>query len=1122
MARELRYIIVAAALMIACLLSGVRQAHAQALYGSILGTVADSSGASVPGATVKVVQTQTNQARETTTSETGAYNFPSLPSGIYTVTATLQGFETAVQKDVAVSVNNAARVDIALRVGAMSETVEVSGQVFTLQTDKGEVRTEIATKDLEELPVPVNRNYQNLLVTVPGISPPNTGSSLAANPTRGQTFSANGTTQGSSNTRIEGANAINSWMSHITGYVPGLEAIESVTVVTSSMDADQGLAGGASINVQIRSGSNQLHGSLFEYHQDNQLKAKPWSLPVGQRKPKNIDNQLGGTFGGPIKKDKLFYFGSYDGQFIRQNAAQYTTVPTADVRAGIMTASSSDMFDPLTGSPDGSGRIAFPGRIIPASRIDPIAKKVQEALLPLPNLPQAGLTNNYYASGSYAVNRHKLDTKVNWNATDKMTITARLGVMKFTGFNPALFGTNGAGVSSAAARDGNLGGSVFSGTLSGTYVFGPRFIIDAYYGYNRMNTFAAPANMDQGNLGQTLFNIPGTGGPTPEYGGYPTFQVANYTNFGKYPNAPVYYTGPASDYVANASWTKGNHGIRFGVDVMSIANNNWELGSAGGVFSFGGGPTTVLRGTSANQFNSYSTFLLGYTTGAVNTFMKEDRTTSRMKAVSLYVRDQWQVTRNLTASIGVRWDYLPFGRGKDRGFQTFDWDNNAMYLCGLGSTPTDCGVTVPKTDFSPRLGIAWRIRPTFVIRTGFGINFDPNPLAWVRDFVGYAEQQISPTWAAAPNTYTSFSKLKDGIPAPVFPDISSGVIKPYPATQSFYVPQKNYKMGYVESWNLSLQKQLPFGFIGQAAYVGTRQIKQLQAMNLNVGTVGGGTPSLALNVKYGRTAASNIMTNYGRNSYDGLQTRLTRSFANGLQLNTSYTFSKALALCCDALSDKNPAIQIPQYRNLNKAFWGSNRTHMFTTSWVFQLPFGPGKKWATSGAAGVILRGWQVQGLWAMYSGSPFSVSADGTSLNAPNNTQRANQVKEDVAMPHGTGPGQSWFDPLAFAPVTTAAFGTAGFNRLFGPGAVNFDTGLVREFNVKEKYRFQFRADAFNLCNTPHFSNPNGNVSAMTMNTDGTIRGLNNYSTITSVAGGLGREGIDERMFRLGLRIRF
>jgi hypothetical protein len=1114
---------IAAILIVAlCMLMGAPQAQAQSLYGSILGTVTDASGASVPGATVKVVRVETNQARQATTSETGAYNFPTLLSGTYTVTVAQQGFETFIQKEVAVTVNNAARVDASLKVGSMAESVQVSAQAVSLQTDKGEVRTEIATKDLDEVPVPVNRSYQNLLVTVPGVSPPSSSGSLASNPTRGQQFSVNGTTNGSNSTRIEGANAINSWMSHLSGYVPALEAIETVTVVTSSMDADQGLAGGASINVQLKSGSNQLHGSLFEYHQDNQLKAKPWILPAGQRKPKNIDNQLGGTFGGPIKKDKLFYFGSYDGQFVRQNAAQNTTVPTSDIRAGVMTASSSEIFDPLTGNADGSGRTPFPGKAIPTDRLDSTAQKIQQ-LFPLPNQP--GLTNNYYASGAYSVNRHKFDGKINWNATNKMTVTGRLGVFKYAAFNPGLFGDNGAGVSSAAARDGNLGGTVFSYTVSGTYVFGPRFIVDAYYGYNRLNTFAYPVSMDKGNLGQSLYNLPGTNGSSRFFGGYPSFSISNYTAFGKYADSPVIYTGPASDYVANASWTKSNHAIRFGVDFMNIANNNYELSTNGGSFSFGGGPT-ILKATgaaSANQFNSYATFLLGLTTGATNNYMKDDvRATSRQKAISLYVRDQWQVTRNLTASIGVRWDYLPFGRGANRGFQIFDWENNAMLLCGLGSTPVDCGVTVPKTDFSPRLGIAWRVRPTFVVRTGFGINFDPNPLAWVRDFVGAAEQQASASWPAAPNSYTATSKLKDGIPAVVFPDISSGVIKPYPATQSFYVPQKNYKMGYIESWNFSVQKELPLRFMAQAGYVGTRQIKQLQAMNLNIGTVGGGTASLALNVKYGRTAGSNIMTNYGRNSYDGLQTRLSRSFANGLSLNAAYTFSKAMGLCCDTLSDKNPAIQIPQYRNLNKAFWGANRTQMFTMSWVYQMPFGSGKKWATGGVGRAILGGWQVQGLWAMYSGSPFSVSADGTSLNASGNTQRANQVKANVAMPHGTGVGQSWFDPLAFAQVTTAAFGTAGFNSLFGPGVVNFDTGLSREFRVREKYQIQFRADAFNLCNTPHFSNPSANVSNMTLNSDGTIKNLNGYSTITSVQGGMGREGIDERMFRLGLRLRF
>jgi hypothetical protein len=330
-------------------------------------------------------------------------------------------------------------------------------------------------------------------------------------------------------------------------------------------------------------------------------------------------------------------------------------------------------------------------------------------------------------------------------------------------------------------------------------------------------------------------------------------------------------------------------------------------------------------------------------------------------------------------------------------------------------------------------------------------------------------------------------------------------------------------MPYVESWNLTLEKQLGKGLIAQAGYVGSRQIKQLQVMNVNVGNPGGGTASEPLNQRFGRTGSSGLIQNYGRNSYDSLQTKLTKSFSNGVQFQATYTFSKALALCCDALSDKNPAIQAPAYRNLNKAYWGSNRTHMFAMSSVFQLPFGRGRKLLNHGIGSVLAGGWQLQGLWIMYTGQPFAVSSDSTSLNAPGNSQRANQVKQDVAMLGGTGPGQSWFDPLAFAAVTTPTFGTAGFNTVFGPGAINLDAGLLREFPVfTERAHMQIRVDAFNLSNTPHFSNPGANVSNMVLNNDGTIKSLGGYTSITSTNGGIGREGIDERMLRLGVRVRF
>lgn len=1101
-------------------LMGSRSIGAQALYGSLVGAITDSSGAVVPQAEVRIVQNETNQSRQTLTNDAGTYNFPTLPQGNYTVSVVKSGFEKFVQQNVAISIGSVVRVDAALNVGATSETVTVAGQVAQLQTDKGEVRSEISTKELQQMPIPVNRNYQNLLVMVPGVSPPDTSSSLAANPARGEVFSVNGTTQGAANTRIEGANAINGWMSHETGYVPGLDAIETVTVSTASMDADQGLAGSAAINVQLKSGTNQIHGSLFEYNQNNALKANPYFLPAGQGKPKFIDNQLGGTVGGPIVKNRLFYFLSYDGQFIRQNASQFTTVPTAAIRGGDMRGSSTPIYDPLTGKSDGSGRTPFDNSTIPISRLDPTGLQIQQELLPLPNL--AGITNNYYATGSFTVNRHKIDTKVNWVPTEKLAITARLGVLDYDSFNPEIFGDNGAGVNKASPRDGTTAGKVFNGTLAGTYTVNPHFLIDSYFGYTRLETASEPVSIDKGNLGLDLFKLPGTNGPTRGYAGYPSFNVSSYTAFGKYPDAPVYYFDPAYDYVANANWIKGNHNIGFGVDIAKIDNNNWELGTNGGSFTFAGGPTTRKGGPSANQYNSYATYLLGFTTNAINNFLQGDRQTSRMWANSLYIRDLWQISHTLTASLGLRWDYLPFGTGADRGFQTFNFQTNTLYLCGVGPTPKDCGVKVPKKDFSPRIGIAWRATPTFVIRSGFGINYDPNPLAWVRDFVGEAEISQSATWAPAPNSYQPMSLLRDGIPAVVFPDFSSGVIPNYPLTQAFTIPQPVYRMPYIMSWNFTLEKQLPHGFLAQAGYVGDRQIKQLQVINVNVQEPGGGTASQPLYQAYKRTANSGVVQNYGRNSYDSLQTKLTKSYSNGLLLNATYTFSKALALCCDALSDKNPAIQAPQYRNLNKAYWASNRTHAFAMSSVYQLPFGAGKPWLNQGWGKALAGGWQLQGLMTIYSGQPFSVSADGTSLNASGNTQRANQVKSNVAILGNTGPGQSWFDPLAFAPVTTPTFGTAGFNSIFGPGAFNVDFGLSREFQIRERWHVQIRADAFNATNTPHFSNPNGNVSNMVLNNDGTIKNLGNYSTITSTNGGLGREGIDERLLQFGIHITF
>ena len=1097
-----------------------RPVYAQALYGSIVGTVTDGTDAPIPGATVTATHVDTRQLRVATTTDAGLYSFPNIPSGVYTVEVKQDGFQTITRQNVAVSISNVVRIDVTLQVDTFNETLSVSAQTPELQTDRAEVRAELTTKALEELPVPPNRNYQNLFVTIPGFTPPSNAHSVSANPSRALQFNVNGATRNSNAVRIEGASAPNVWLPHVAAYVPGLEAIETVSVVTSSLDADQGLAGGAAINVQMKSGTNQMKGSLFWFHGDNAMKAKPYFLPPGERNPKWIDNQAGGTMGGPIKQNTLFFFGAYDGQFDRRTGAQLLTVPTAAMRRGDFSASPTPIYDPSTGNADGSGRTAFANNQIPSSRFDPIAQKIL-ANIPLPTFPDQ-LTNNYYATGGFKVTRNKYDGKLTWHASEKLNVNGRIGLLDYDMINPPAFGDVGPPVHSAGGREGKGFGTVLNGTLSANYVLSPTFVVDSYFGFTRLDTAAEPPHMDA-NIGRDVLGIPGTNGAQGEreYGGYPSFAVSSYANFGK-ANAPIYYLDPAYEYVANANWLKGAHNIRFGGNIMRQKMDNFEVQGAG-AFSFSGGSTTIRGGASPNQFNSFADFMLGYVSDGNRSILIDDRATSRTWSFSLYARDQWQVNRKLTVSYGLRWDYFPMGVAKDRGFQKYDWTNNTMQLCGVGSIPRDCGVDIPVRNFSPKLGVAYRPTETLVVRAGFGVNYDPQPLSFIRNLLGVYPQSLNYALPASVNTNVAVGTLRTGLPAEPSIDLGGGVIA-IPLTTGFYSPPDTYKMGYIQSWNLTIQKELFWKFIGQAGYVGSRQKEILQTLNLNAGQVPGqGRNGQPLFLQFGRTGDSNIIGNFGQNSYDSLQATLVRGLSNGMTFNASYTFSKAIGMCCDDLSDKNQAIQIPSLMHLNKSLTGYDRTHVFTFATVAELPFGPTKKHLTTGLASALLGGWQINGLFTAYSGTPFSITAAATSLNAAGNTQRADQIKPDVAILGGIGPNQSYFDPLAFAPVTDARFGTAGFNTVRGPGLVNLDLGIVRNFRVGQ-LDLQFRGEALNATNTPHFANPSGtglNVSNLQLNADGSIRSLGGFSEIRATAG-TGREGVDERVFRLGLRVRF
>jgi outer membrane receptor protein involved in Fe transport len=1092
----------------ATLLPGL--AHAQARYGSIVVEARDASGGAVPGADVTITQVGTNLSRSGATNSVGLVTFPTLPPGTYSVRVNLSGFKEYVTTDVVVSEDTVLRVNSQLEVGQVTDTVTVSAGAAVLQTDRADVRTEIPAVQLENLPVPVGRNYQNLFVTVPGISPPENMHSVAVNPARGLAFSSNGTTRNANSIRIEGAISNNLWLPHVAAYVPALEAIESVGVTTSTFDADQGLSGGMSANVLIKSGTNQLHGSAFEYFYNEALKSRPYFLPATERKPDASQHQFGGTLGGPIVRNKLFFFGSYQGTFDKQIAQRFGTVPTAAMRNGDFSASPTPIYDPQTGNANGTGRTPFQGNVIPRDRFDAIALKLI-AGLPLPNLP--GLADNYFASGEYTFDRHNVDAKVNYNPTNKLGIVGRIGWLDYEFRNPPMFGElGGLPVNQTAAKAGTGLGDTYTFTGSASYVLSPTFLIDSYVGITTIEVLSEPDRLDE-NLGLDFLGIPGTNGTDRLYGGWPHFNINSYSNIGYAgsSHSPYIDDNWQVQYTANATWTKGAHTVKFGGDIVRQAMNRHELGEGSGSFTFAGGPTQLSGGAAGNQFNSFAAFLLGLPTGVSKGVIpfENNFTRSRNWQFSFFVKDQWQPTRNLTASLGLRYDRFPMGTRTTRGLERYDLETNQMLICGNGPVPTDCGYDMGPGNFSPRVGVAYRLTDDVVVRGGYGINYDPYPLAFVRNILGNYPSSIVLSLPQA-NQFQPTSRLSAGIPAITVPDVSSGII-PVPLNVSARALPDEPKRGYIHSWNLTVQGELPWGFTGQAGYVATRQRDINQIMDANAGQViGAGNAGRPLFVRFGRTGATGILSNPGWSDYDSLQTSLTRRMAQGLQASVAYTWSKAFGICCDTLSDNPPMVQALDYFHLNEARLPQDRPHNFQASLVAELPFGSGKPFLNDGGfASKVLGGWQVNGLLSLYSGSPFTVTSSGTSLDMTGSTQVADQVKSDVEILGGIGPGNPWFDTSAFRAVTERRFGTAAVNGMRGPGFANFDMSVFREFPLGSGRALQFRMEIFNLTNTPHFANPQNSVNA------------SNFGIISSTANS-GREGIDERLFRLGLRVSF
>jgi hypothetical protein len=1097
-------------------------APAQSLYGALTGNVSDTSGAAVAGAKVAVVNHKTNESRETQSNADGGYSFPNLTAGEYTLNIALSGFQSFQATNVIVSIDSVARVDARLQLGTMSEQVTVSAAAIALQTDRSDLRFETNERELQNLPTPVGRNYQAELRVTPGFSVTGGGAVRGSNPSAAFQMNVNGAPAELNNVRIDGATAANNFNQALTAYVPGLEAIQTVEAVTSSSNADTGLVGGGSINVQIKSGSNQVHGSAFEYHTDNAIKARPALFPLGQGKPKMIFNQFGGTIGGPIKKDKLFYFLSYDGTLSRQSYSLFATVPTEAAKSGDLAESPTAMYDPATGKSDGSGRQMFSGNRIPASRFSAVSQKI----LPLwPKANQPGVANNYFASASAPYNRHTVDAKVNYNPSSKLTMFGRLGFLDWDEYYEPVFGTQLGGVAISGQQAGPANGSSVNLTGAVTYVVTPTFIVDGYFGFNRSYQNVLPVDLDQA-IGTKFLGIPGTNGPRSFEGGWPRITLDGYNGIGvDQPYMPWIRHDPGYNYVANFNWTKSNHNIRFGAEFSRRDLNHaqpeieGQIGGASGGFAFTQGVTQTLGGAPGNRDNSFAAFLLGLPQQMGRTLQVPDQIQLRSNFYGAYIQDRWTVTPRLSVSYGVRWEDLPLPQRPDRGVEFYDAASNTQLICGYQSVPADCGVSTSKLGFSPHIGIAYRASNSFVIRAGFGITRDPYDIGPRGVRTNYP-LMIATNYQGA-NSYTPVSNWALGIPAIVPPDYGNGIIS-VPATVVVHSIPKDIKRGYIESRNFTLEKEFGQGWVVQAGYVGTLVVRQFSQIDLNAGQIPGtGIAGEPLFAAFGRTATTPQYRPLGTTNYNALQSTAKRRFAQGFQLAMGYTWSKAIGT--KTAVESSPTVQALAYFDRNHAVLDYDRTQVLNVSGIWELPFGKGKRWSNHGVTAKLLGGWQINGIFSAMTGLPFSVTASGTSLNMPGSTQFADQISAQVQTIGGTGPNSLWFDPTAFAPVTQARLGSASKNSLRGPRLLNLDFGLFRDFRIGERIQLQFRGEAFNFTNTPHWALPAANISAVTYNPGGSIKSLGGFGSITNTdASYLGRASMDERTFRFGLRFAF
>jgi len=1079
-------------------------AVAQSVSGTILGTVRDTSGAVISNAKITVTNEGTGLTRTVNADNNGEYTAPSLPPGRYTVSSEMTGFKTLALSNIDVGVDQRVRIDMKLEVGAMTESVSITAETPLLQTSSSELGTTVGDEQIEALPLN-GRNFVSLTRTVPGVLRGIPGSNIDGAGSlawrASASFSANGQRTRDNNFMLDGVDNNETWLQTVVIF-PSVDALDEFKLQTSTYSAEYGRSLGGVVNLQIKSGTNHLRGSAFEFHRNDAFDANNFfNNRAGRAKPDFKQNQFGGTLGGAVFKDKTFFFADYQGHRELLGHTFLSTVPSMAMRSGDFSELTRAIYDPLTGQP-------FPGNSIPGNRIDSVARNILTQLYPEPNTAgtrQAnGQTiNNYLLNPIKERQDNQFDVKVDHTLAASNRFFTRYSFQKTHRLQPATLPHGDAGATFGAG-DGNIKGQSLAfndtQTLSGNWVNEFRF------GWSSIKFLMTP--IDYGTNPAAAVGIPGinlnqaTSAMTQL-----TFQ--NIRNLGANGNQPLITNQNDFQIFDNVTWIKGKHTVKSGGSMTFRSREILNADTIVGAFSFNNNMTSNCAGQSAGCTVNSSTgfdvasFMLGLVNAKNRNLFDANTYTEKRPEYSLYVQDDFRATSRLTLNLGLRWDVYPPWIEIDDRQSNFDETTGRFVVASDDAVIAGVKVgrylqTYSKRDVGPRFGFAYDLDGSgkTLIRGGFGVfwNFTPGGTSSskAQNPPFLQSTALTPT----PTAYGGNLLLKDGLPPP------PGVDPNRPAagnTRSIF--DINFRDAYARQWNLNAQRSIASNYMVEVAYVGSQGRQMILKGDPNQAPPVVGVTDANVNRPYARISPAlrtiGQVQSKGTLDYHALLVKVQRRFANNFSFLNSYTYGKAIDLNSD--NDGNVTLTNVYNPPYNRGPSDYDITHTFSSSWIYELP------WAREKLYG----GWQVSGIMLIRGGLPLTVTtaagvqSTGTG-NRPNRVCDGNISNRTI---------DRWFDTACFVPTAdiTGTYGDSGRGVIRGPGSFNIDASLIKNTKIG-RYATEIRVEAFNLLNHPQFANPNTSIGNAAV---GTISAMLSNPSCSLC-------GTVERQVQLGVKVKF